>query len=38
MKKGTFSTDWKHQPGLNVPALVQCLGGYLVPVGNSNRN
>jgi hypothetical protein len=37
-KKGTFSIGWKHQQGLNVPALVQHLGAHLVLVGNSNRN
>jgi hypothetical protein len=38
MKKRTFSTGWKHQPGLNVSAPVQCLGDHLVPVVNRNRD
>ena len=37
MKKRTFSTDRKHQLGLNVSASGQGLGAHLVPIGNSNR-
>jgi hypothetical protein len=36
-KKGPFTTYWKHQPGLNVPAPGQGLGAHLVLVDNSNR-
>jgi hypothetical protein len=38
MKEKAFSIGWISQPGLNMPALVQCLGAHLVPVGSSNRD
>jgi hypothetical protein len=37
-KKEPFSTGWKHQPGTKRVTPVQCSGGHLVPVGNSNQD